>query len=256
MDTALLLARLDQIGASLDRSGHALALLGLGSVGVETDRVDEWSDLDFFAVVEPGHAQAYIDDLSWLTSIAPVAFSFRNTGDGHKLLYADGVFCEFAVFEPATLAAIPFTRGRPVWVREGVDLTTLEPVNAPPADAPVDVAWQVGEALTCLFVGLGRFWRGERFAAARLVQGAAVDRVLALAAAIEPAGAAHRDPFAPERRTEQRFPVTGAHLAGMVQGYDRTPESARAILGFLDGRVPLDPAMLAAVVERCDPPAW
>jgi len=35
MDTESLLTRLDEIGRSLEQSGHALALLGLGSVGQE-----------------------------------------------------------------------------------------------------------------------------------------------------------------------------------------------------------------------------
>ena len=63
-----LLARLDAIGASLERSGHALALLGLGSVGAETARIDAYSDLDFFAIVEPGTKAHYIDNRDWLES--------------------------------------------------------------------------------------------------------------------------------------------------------------------------------------------
>src|SRR5512137_1753520 len=97
----LLLSRLDAIGRSLERSGHALALLGLGSVGLETDRLDEFSDLDFFAIVEDGHKARYIEDLDWLSAACPIAYHFRNTVDGHKLLFSDGVFAEFAVFEPA-----------------------------------------------------------------------------------------------------------------------------------------------------------
>lgn len=46
-----LLARLDDIGAALLRSGHALALIGLGSVGLERRRLDRYSDLDFVVVV-------------------------------------------------------------------------------------------------------------------------------------------------------------------------------------------------------------
>jgi lincosamide nucleotidyltransferase B/F len=41
-----LLQRLDEIGSSLERSKHALALIGLGSVGLECDRLDSYSDLD------------------------------------------------------------------------------------------------------------------------------------------------------------------------------------------------------------------
>jgi len=40
-----LLTRLDNIGRDLAQSDHALALLGLGSVGLELDRLDAYSDL-------------------------------------------------------------------------------------------------------------------------------------------------------------------------------------------------------------------
>ena len=107
-----LLARLDAIGAALAKSGRAQALLALGSVGRDTERLDDCSDLDFFAIVEPGAKAAFLDDLGWLADIAPVAYAYRNTVDGYKLLYDDGVFCEFAVFEPAELARIPYAPGR------------------------------------------------------------------------------------------------------------------------------------------------
>ncbi|WP_225753913.1 hypothetical protein [Actinotalea sp. Marseille-Q4924] len=246
-----LLRRLDRIGAALAADGRALALLGLGSVGLERDRLDRWSDLDFFVVVGPGAKGPMIEDLSWLTGVAPVAYAFRNTPDGYKLLYRDGVLCELAVFEPHELPGIPFAAGRVVWAQEGFDTTLLRPVRTAPAPPPVDVAWATGEALTALYVGLGRYHRGERLAAARLVQSHAVDRVLEIAASVEMPTAAPVDPFAPERRAERRLPLTAQHLATFVQGYDRTPQSARAVLGWLDEHVDVDPAMRAAVLALC-----
>lgn len=250
--TSLLLARLDEIATALACSGHGVALLALGSVGLELDRLDQYSDLDFFAVVEPGSKQHFLDDLGWLTSLGPVAYSFRNTKDGHKLLFDDGVFCEFAVFEPDELTAVAFTPGRVVWARSGVDPAFLRPRTAPPPTVP-DVDWQLGEALTNLYVGLGRFWRGEKLSAARIVQGFAVDRVLDLAAGLEPAAPGHRDPFASDRRVEQRLPALAEHLAQFVQGYDRTPESARAIVAFLDAHFAVDPTMKTVILELCEP---
>lgn len=249
--TTLLLQRLDEIGTSLAGTGRGLALLALGSVGRELDRLDEYSDLDFFAVVEPGRKQAFLDDLTWLTSIAPVAYAFRNTVDGYKLLYADGVFCEFAVFEPEELAGIPFAPGRVVWQAPGFDGAVLEAPAAPTASA-LDVEFQLGEALTNLYVGLGRFRRGERLSAARFVQQYAVDRVLDLATLVEPEVAAHRDQYMNERRIEQRFPRLAAHMSAFVQGYDRTPESARAILAFLDEHFDVSPAIRTAILALCD----
>lgn len=47
--TELLLQRLDEIGGTLGRKGGALLLLGVGSVGVELERMDEYSDLKLTA---------------------------------------------------------------------------------------------------------------------------------------------------------------------------------------------------------------
>lgn len=239
-----LLERLEAIGRSLETSGHALALIGLGSVGLERDRLDEHSDLDFFALVEPGHKARYLDDLSWLSDVAPVAFLFQNTADGYKLLYADGVFCEFAVFEPQELEQIPFAAGQTVWRRAGVDASVGTPTCPAMGGARQGVEWQLGEALTNLYVGLKRYRRGEKLSAMRFVQGFALDRVLELAPALEayfrraePGVAeqpAYRDPFNNERRLEQRFPRLSAWLPEFAQGYDRTPESALALLAFLE----------------------
>jgi hypothetical protein len=111
MDTQSLLTRLDEIGRSLERSKGALALIGLGSVGLELDRIDEYSDLDFFIIVEAGYKQAYIDSLRWLSDVHAIAYSFLNTVDGYKLLFSDGIFCELAIFELDELKGIPFAPG-------------------------------------------------------------------------------------------------------------------------------------------------
>ncbi len=246
-----LLSRLDEIGRSLERSGHALALIGLGSVGLELARLDEYSDLDFFAVVEQGHKQAYIEDLGWLARICPLAFVFRNTADGYKLLFEDGIFCEFAVFEPDELEHIPFSPGRVVWKQPWVAESIAAPAQPQPESTVLSVEWLVGEALTNLYVGMGRFRRGEKLSAARFIQGYAVDRIVALAGLVEPEQPAYRDPFTGERRFEQRFPGVAGSLMDFIQGYESSRECALAILGFLSRHFEVNPAMAAAIRELC-----
>ncbi|MCB0133961.1 MAG: hypothetical protein KDD75_02480 [Caldilineaceae bacterium] len=248
---AALLARLDAIGRALEASGHGMALLGLGSVGLELERLDAYSDLDFFAIVEAGHKGRYIDNLDWLTA-APIAYAFRNTADGYKLLYEDGIFCEFAVFEPHELAQIPFAAGRIVWQRPGFDERLAVPARTAPEPGSSSDEWLVGEAVTNLYVGLCRYRRGEKLSAARFIQQYAVDRVLDLAPRMEPAQPGYVDGFTPERRFEQRFPLTAAALPSMVQGYERSPQSALAILAFLETHFPVNAAMAARVRELAE----
>jgi hypothetical protein len=242
-----LLRRLDDIGASLARTGHGLALIGLGSVGTELDRIDDYSDLDFFAIVQDGHKQAFIDNLDWLAAVHPIVFAFLNTHDGYKLLYADGIFCEMAVFEAYEMAHVPFAHGRIVWKDESFDESLAAPQLKIPR--PKSVEWLLGEALTNLYVGLGRYHRGEKLSAARFIQGYAVDRLVELTEQVETPQPAHKDIFTPERRFEARFPGLTAHLPHFMQGYERSVESARAILEYLDQHFEVNPALKTAILE-------
>jgi hypothetical protein len=243
---AALLARLDAIGAALAQRPDALGLLGLGSVGRETDRLDAYSDLDFFAVVRPGAKANYIDSLDWLAAARPLMWHFRNTVDGHKALMDDGVFCEFAVFEPQELERIPFAPGRWIWRRDELDPQLAAPrVPLPSAELP-DEVWLVGEALSNLIVGLQRLARGETLAAMRLIQVHAVDRLLQLAERAAPR--AGRDAFALERRIEQRQPMLRGLLPLAVPGYGASPAAARTILAWLQAQHEV-PSTLAAHIE-------
>jgi hypothetical protein len=246
----ILVARLNDIGHSLEHTGHALALIGLGSVGIELERLDEYSDLDFFAIVEAGYQQRFIENPDWLSCVSPIAYHFRNTADGHKLLFCDGVFCEFAVLEAPALHGIPFARGRIVWKQPQVDDSICIPAQS---GAPVkrDRDWLLGEALTNLYVGLCRFHRGEKLSASRLIQQCAVDRVLELAELVEKGASGGGDGFANERRFELRFPETARELPNFVQGYERSRQSARAMLDFLEEHFPVNASIARAIRERC-----
>ncbi|CAM4135572.1 hypothetical protein [Deinococcus marmoris] len=249
-----LLARLDALAAALRERGDALALLALGSVGLDTHRLDQHSDLDFFVIVAPGAKLRYLGALDWLEQVHPVAFSFRNTPDGCKLLFEDGIFAEYAVFELGELPHISYTTGRVVWKREDVpDLAAASSVQATRPAPSRD--WHTNEALTHLLVGLHREARGERLTATRFIQGYAVDQILALAAlrgaeqdGAEQSGA---DLFMPERRFELRFPGVAPLLPGMMQGYGSNQASARCILAWLEAHSNVHPHLAAAIRQLC-----
>ncbi len=247
-----LLERLQAIAGSVAESGCGLAVLGLGSVGAQRDRLDAYSDLDFFVVVEPGAKRAFLDSLRWLERAAPVVYSFLNTVDGYKLLFEDGIFAEMAVFEVDELAHIPFSGGRLVWQAEGFEMPVPLAGRGLPVAQPLHTPeWLVNEALTNLYIGLGRYQRGERLSAARFIQGHALDRILELAPLIEEAGGGERDPFDATRRFEGAFPQMAKRLALFMPGYEESPAAARAMLAFLGEQFDLNPALKAAVLERC-----
>lgn len=250
--TTALLERLDAIGYALENTENAIALIGLGSVGLEIERLDQYSDLDFFVIVAEGSRQLFLSSLDWLSAVRPLAYTFRNTDDGFKALFDDGVFCEFAVFEPHDLARIPFAPGRVVWSRSDVDPEIARPQVALAQPKQQSKAWCVGEALTNLYVGMCRFARGERLSAFRFVQVYAVDRVVELVSATGAESDSAPDPFSPDRRFEQRFPSIAGVLSGFTQGYDRTPESARSILAFLEDRYDVNASIARRIRDLCD----
>ena len=242
-----LLARLDRLGEVLARRGDAIALIGLGSVGVDVERLDDHSDLDFFVIVDDGAKERYLDSIDWLEELEPVGFSFPNTLDGRKVLFADGLFAEYAVFTLGELRTMSYPQGRIVWRRDDAPQGLERARRTPKRAAHHDAEFQVNEALTNLYVGLHRDARGERLSAARLIQVHAVDRLLEL---LEPTGAGPRqDAFIVERGAERRFGAEVLPLAAMVPGYERNREAALAILEWLEARAAVDP-VLAAEIRR------
>lgn len=235
------LQRLDDLAAHLSTRPDVLAVLGVGSVGEQTGRVDEHSDVDVFVVVDDGAVGGYAHDIGWLEAVAPVAFWFSHTHDGCKVLFDDGIFVEYAVFTVAELRAVPFAGARVVWRRPGApdDLLRGAP---PPVPRDDSVGFHVGEALTNLFVGVHRELRGEHLTAARFVQSHAVDHVLALAGTH-----ARRDPFDASRRVEQARP--DLPLARMVPGYGRSAAAAREVLTWLGARYEV-PAGIGRALEE------
>lgn len=248
-----LLALLDRLGGVLSARGDAVALLGLGSVGTELNRLDEHSDADFFVVVEPGRVRHYLEDIDWLEAVAPVAWSFEHTDDGRKVLFADGLFAEYAVFTLDELRHVGFHSARAVWARADAPADLAEPKVPPPALPTIE--HQVGEAVTNLFIGLQRDLRGEHLAATRLVQGYAVERLIMVLDLVGVSGqqfgavTVQRDPYGVERRVEQRLPAEALPLAELVPGYGagRNAAAALTVLDLLERHAPVDPAIAARI---------
>lgn len=237
----LLLQRLDEIGKVLERKGGALVLLGLGSVGTETDRLDEYSDLDFFVIVKPGQKLRYIDCLDWLEETHPLAYSFRNTEVGCKILFEDGIYGEYAVFEERELENAAYVNGRIVWKDPHYTNTGIVQPSEPPRPVRKDSPdHPLNEALTNLYVGLCRYARGEKLSAMRFVQSYAIDSILSVLHLLEQETDYFPDPFGNERRLERRYPRFAEIVGGMLQGYDRVPESAICILNYLEQVYPVN----------------
>lgn len=243
--------RLAALARELSTRDDALALLALGSVGTETERLDSWSDLDFFVIVRDGAKSRYIENLDWLAAAHPLAWHFQNTLDGHKVLMNDGVFCEFAVFEIHELSHISYAPGRFVWRRDEVDEALAFAKQSLPQ--PHDPAWLVGEALSNLLVGLQRYARGEKLAAMRLIQVHALDRVLEFLE-LQPDAQdkdiySARDPFSIDRRIEARNSHAAMALPVWAPGYEHSVSAALDLLAALESHNVV-PEFVAAHIRK------
>ncbi|MBZ9753280.1 hypothetical protein K7W42_20800 [Deinococcus sp. HMF7604] len=247
---ARLTQRLSEIAASVQTRPGALALLGVGSCGLHSVRIDEFSDLDFFVIVETEAQAQFLGDIDWLRAAAPTAYDFQNSPHGRKVLFQDGVFAEYAVFTRQEWAAVAEPSMRVLWSRDpSQNWVTHQTSQVPAGWGHNQPDHHLGEALTNLYVGLLRELRGERLTALRFIQVYAVDRVLTIQALRLEAGPP-RDPYAVDRRAEQwAGPVP---LAKFCPGYEQNREAASAILTWLAEHEAPGPVMVGAVQQLLD----
>lgn len=230
--------RLKQLSNTLSQREDCLGLLALGSCA-DIDRMDQWSDLDFFVLVDKGKQISYLSNLDWLEACAPLAYVFRNTKDGHKIMWEDGIYAEYAVFEYDQMENIPFSKGAFIFKKNGYVLMDTPNIDYPVLSQSTDYA--VNEILTNLYVGLLRFHRGELLSACRLIQVHAVDRILSIHRDIDNT---KYDMFSLERRVEFNHPELSELLNRTVLGYSHIIESARNILEYIKTITDLNPLMV------------
>ncbi|MBU1142768.1 MAG: hypothetical protein KKH92_03885 [Firmicutes bacterium] len=229
-----LLKRLDEIGDSLSKRESTIALLGLGSVGVELDRLDDYSDLDFFVIVEDEVKESFIDDLSWLEHAHPLAYAFKNSNDGYKILFQDGIYGEYAVFGKNEVNHVTQAEGRIVWMNPNYSLPTLTKTKGNiPQIKKENIEYRINEALTNLYVGLLRAIRGEKLSAYRFIETHAFNNLLSIIHHFEIEQSIHEDLFNIERRFEMHYPDMTNHLSQMLSGYDHLAKSAQAIFDYI-----------------------
>jgi hypothetical protein len=140
-----------------------------------------------------------------------------------------------------------------VWAAHGFDQKRLEPTNRGGLlpQLPGE-AWARDELLSCLYVGLSRFRRGEKLSAFRFVQGHCLDRLLELIERSTPAATGFTDPYDRLRRFEVRFPGAAKLLPSLLGGYEATPRAARAFVEWLSFTGPVNEALRAQVLALAE----
>jgi hypothetical protein len=221
----------DSLRRRLEDDPSVVGLVAVGSMAQDGTLPDEWSDHDFFVITAAGAEERFRTDLSWLPDADRVALWFRETEHGLKVLYDSGHLVEFAVFGPGQLESARINRARVLLDRADVaaQVARLQDQTARwAAGSYHDDRWLLGQLLTALVVGVGRFHRGELASAHERVKGEAVTSLLRLVALHLTPAAPVLDSLDPRRRVERAYPALAAELDRLM--VLPIPEAAGALL--------------------------
>lgn len=207
----------DRLAGWAAAADGVLGLVLLGSTAATTHPPDDWSDHDFFVIVEPRVAAALRASSAWLPArSAAVVLHERDTVHGAWVVYGDGHLLEYAVFTLEELSASRSGAHRIAVDRVGDLDARIRPTLEPPHRDPRTIATGLHRAL---LVGGGRAARGERLVARRHLVDAA-GALLALASMGAEPGRPLGDPQDPWRRVERRDPSLAAALDGILARSD------------------------------------
>lgn len=208
-------------------------IVGLVLVGsaAETERVDEWSDHDFFVITLSGAQESLRTDLSWLPNSHSIAFSFRETEHGLKVVYDSGAVLEFAIFDCAELQSCMVNHNRLAYgnnkVAQALEIANSREITKNPTDNLRDFRL----FLSVLIIGVGRARRGESLTAGENIRSTAANAFLkVLTRQLEMDS--RLDKFDPRRRFEFVHPEIGSQIADALTKH---PEGAgKSLLDLAD----------------------
>jgi len=223
------------LAAAAAETEHVLGFMWAGSAA-DTDRIDEWSDHDFFLIVKVGHAESFRNDLSWLPYFEQIAWLARESDHGFKVVYHNGQVLEFAVFDTDELMLARVNHFDVVLDRTDIEERVNE-IYAKPHASRYSVAENLGIFYTLLLIGVGRFRRGEVLIAGQFVRSYAVDHLVqAVKKTIDSADPQQRDVLDIYRRVELEYPELGIQI-GVLQASD-VETCARGLMHVANSNLP------------------
>ncbi len=223
-----------RLAAGAEAHPDVVGLVLVGSAA-DTDRVDEWSDHDFFLIVKDGMSEGFRQDLSWLPDSHDVVIRPRETDHGLKVVYSDGHVLEFAVFDDKELElasvnywAVPVDKTNITSRVEALEKKTVG------GKFEEEKEWEL--FLAHILIAVGRARRGEILIAGQAIRSYMMRHVLGFVRdrlAPAPGTEGIEDNLDRFRRVEQQYPAEGARLDQIMQL--PVEDSARAQLDFVLG---------------------
>lgn len=231
---------------------EVIGLIFVGSAAA-TERVDQYSDQDFFLVVKEGTGEGFRQDLSWLPNSSDIALHPRETAHGLKVVYQNGDVLEFAVFEDSELELSAANDYKVVLDR--ADLTErMAKIAERSIPGEVSRAQELELFLSLILIGVGRARRGEVLAAEQHIKGYALNHALRLIRLAKPVDASKKDSLNAYRRFEFDYPELGRELQDVM--LRPTEESAKSLAALVLREINSDDHELALYRVVADRLGW
>lgn len=203
---------LDELTGWAEHHPDVVGLVALGSTAAVGRKPDRWSDHDVWVVVRDGTAEGFRTDTSWLPDPDRIALAYRETAHGGNVIYEDGHFLEFAVFDEAELDIVAGNDARVLVDRADV-AARLEGILGRNSAEPESADTLLGKVLGQVWIGVSRFGRGERQSAHAMVKTHAWTSLLHLVTQCVPSeGADGLDDLDVTRRFELAYPNLAARI--------------------------------------------
>jgi lincosamide nucleotidyltransferase len=223
----------DTLQRTLERDPRVIGLMVAGSMASLSHRPDEWSDHDFWLIVEPDAQAWFHSHNEWLPDSDQIVLWFRESHGGFKAVYRNGHLLEFAVSDREMLRQAKVNDYRLLIDRDDLaaDLARLHAeTTAEFEQIAGDDLCLLGQFLTNLLVGVGRYRRGEQLSARLFIAGWSLYALLRLLPKHIPTEHPEAlDNLDPLRRVEVAYPEIGTEINRLVR-----LDPDKAAIGLLD----------------------
>lgn len=225
------LSRMDELVEYWKSKQGVRAVIAFGSLA-EVSRFDQWSDLDFLVICDSVNKQSLLESISALDKINSTAYYQIEYGDSVKVLFDDGILCDFGIVTEEQTFSFPHGQGRILWCVPDFPPDCAKcNYEEEMVDEPKD--W-IGDVLIHIYVGLLRQNRGEIAAAFEEIQIIAVKKLVA--GIFNEKKFTQKDIFSPMRRVEKCKFEDNKTISNLMPGYSYNLEAAREIVKWLKNR--------------------
>jgi len=93
----------DTLQHNLENDPRVVGLIAAGSMARQSHEPDEWSDHDFWLVVQPDAVDWFVHNHEWFPDYQQIVLFFREPHGGMKVVYHNAHLLEFAITDRQTL---------------------------------------------------------------------------------------------------------------------------------------------------------